>query len=125
MARMRWTCGSSRCDRSFAAMKKSPAMRGFLWCAPCTQRTLRDALDLRPEPGQLLLDVLVATVEMVDAVDRGLAIGDQPGEDQRSRRAQVGRHHRRAAELRHAANDRGVALDTDVSAEPLQFLHVH
>ena len=76
----------------------------------------------RTQPRQLLLDVLVATIEVVDAVDDGFAVGDQPGQDQRRRSAQVGRHHRRAAELLDAADDRGVAFDADVGAQAQQLV---
>src|SRR3546814_6223939 len=64
-----------------------------------------DAPDLRAQPRQLALDVLVAAVEVVDAVDDGLALGDQAGEDQRGRGAQVGRHHRGAAERGHRSEE--------------------
>ncbi len=40
-------------------------------------------------------------------------------------RAQVGRHHGRARQPRHALDDRRVAFDLDRRAEAAQFLHVH
>src|SRR5439155_458187 len=51
-----------------------------------------DALDARPEGRQLLLQRFVAAVEVVDAVDQGLAFGDEAGYDQPRRGAQVGGH---------------------------------
>ncbi len=51
--------------------------------------------------------------------------GDQPGDHEARRCAQVGGHHVGAGELRHAPDHGGVALDIDVGAEPLEFLHVH
>ena len=85
----------------------------------------RDALDHRAAAGQLFLEPLEAAVEMVDAVDRRLAFRGQPGDHQRHRSAQIGRHDGRALELRHALDDRRLAGQVDVGAEPGQFLHVH
>src|SRR3546814_20016818 len=40
------------------------------YLAPASRQTcLPDTADLRAQPGQLLLDILVATIEVVDAVD--------------------------------------------------------
>src|SRR3546814_5003542 len=80
-----------------------------------------DPADPRPQARQLRLDVLVAAVQVVDAVDGGLARCHQPRQHQRRRCAQVGRHHRRAAERFHPAHDRGVPLDADVRAQAQQF----
>src|SRR5690606_2665432 len=77
------------------------------------------------QPRQLALDVLVAAVEVVDAVDGGFAIGDQAGKDQRGRCTQVGRHHRGAAEAGNAGHGGTVALDMDLRAQARQLLHVH
>src|SRR6266536_2550167 len=49
--------------------------------------------DPRSQGGKLGLDFLVAAVEMVDAIDRGLAFGHQAGDDETGRSAQIGRHH--------------------------------
>ena len=81
--------------------------------------------DLGAQRTEFFLDVLVAAIEMVDAVDDGVALGDQARQDQRSRGAQVGRHHRRAAELFDATDDGGVAIDLDVGAQAQQFVDVH
>ena len=43
----------------------------------------RSRLDLGAAGGELLLEPLVAAVEVVDAVDDRLALGGEPGEDQR------------------------------------------
>src|SRR5574343_58493 len=74
---------------------------------------------------QLFLDPLVTAVEVVNAVDQRFALGDQGGDDQRSRGAQVGGHHRRAFQAIDAADDGVVALDLDVGPEAHQFVDVH
>src|SRR5678809_1048076 len=72
---------------------------------------LPDALDVRAKRRQLLLEALVAPVEVVDAVDHRVALRHQPGDDQAGRRAQVGGHHRGALQPLDAAHHGGVALD--------------
>src|SRR5580658_6134268 len=50
----------------------------------------------RAAAAELVLQPLEAAIEVIDAVDDGFAFGGERGDDQRDRRAQVGRHHRRA-----------------------------
>src|SRR5579863_3297109 len=64
-------------------------------------------LDACAAGSQLLLKPLIAAVEMVDAADYRLALGDKTGDDQRHRSAQVGRHHRCPCQPLYAANQRG------------------
>src|SRR5215471_12833946 len=70
-----------------------------------------DALDLGAAGGELVLQPLEAAVEVIDAVDHGVAVGRQRGDHQRHRGAQVGRHHRRALEPRDALDGRGLAFE--------------
>src|SRR5438034_4150081 len=74
--------------------------------------------DARAAGRQLLLDPLIAAVEMIDAVDDRLAAGDETRDDQRYRSAQIGRHDRRAGQPGHAAYQGGGAVDIDVGAHP-------
>ncbi|CAG4927213.1 unnamed protein product, partial [Acidocella sp. C78] len=62
---------------------------------------------------------------VIDAVDDGLALRGEAGEHQRERGAQVGRHHRRAGQRRHAAHDRRRAMHVDARAHAVEFGHVH
>src|SRR5262249_39087179 len=82
-------------------------------------------LDRRPTCRELVLDPLEAAVEMVDAVDHGLALGGETGDDQRHRGAEVGRHHLGAPEPVDAGDGGDLAIEMDVSAEPGELLHVH
>src|SRR5450755_4805664 len=86
---------------------------------------LGDAMDARAERGELFLDPLVTAIEVIDAIDHRLAFRDQAGDDQAGGCAQIGRHDRGAGERTHALDDRRIAFDLDVRAEPLKFLHVH
>jgi len=45
-------------------------------------RALREAMDARAERGELLVDPLVAAIEVIDAIDHRLPFGDQAGDDQ-------------------------------------------
>ena len=61
-----------------------------------------NALDVGADRGELLLDALVAAIEVIDAAHVGFAFGHQPGDHQRRAGAQIGRHHAGAREPRHA-----------------------
>ncbi len=74
---------------------------------------------------QLLLDVFVATVDVVDAVDYGRAFGHEAGQHQTGGGAQIGRHHLGTLELLGVAADGDVALQFDVGTHPYQLGHVH
>src|SRR5882762_10442535 len=84
-----------------------------------------DALDPGAERGKLLLEALIAAVEVIDAIDDGLALGHQGGDDQARRCAQVRRHDGSALQPPDAFHHRRVALDRDLGAEPLQLQGVH
>ncbi len=62
---------------------------------------------------------------MVNALDQGLPLRHQAGDDQAGRCAQVGGHHRSTIELRPARDESRIAVDLDVGAEPDQFHRVH
>src|SRR5690606_16545443 len=88
-------------------------------------RPLLDPLDIRADTAQLAHDLLIAAVEMVDAADDGFALGGKPGKDQADAGAQVGGHHRGAAQLFHAGDAGVAAVDLDLRAHPRQFGGVH
>src|SRR5262245_47532369 len=67
------------------------------------------ALDCGTKRGEPLLHFLVAAIEMVNAIDRGLALGDQPCNHEAGRSAQVGSHDGRCRQFGHAGDERGVA----------------
>src|SRR5262249_5819211 len=52
--------------------------------------------DARAQEAQPALDVLVAAIEVVDAVDHGFPIGHEAGDHEARGGAQVGGHHRGA-----------------------------
>ncbi len=62
---------------------------------------------------------------MVDPAQHRLAGRGQPGQDQREGGAQVGRHHLRARERRHAADDRRRAVHVDPGTHPVELGDVH
>ena len=127
--------GRARQCRSRASFPPRPrCARG----SPCRHRRRRrtadrvakllsscDPLDIRAALHQLAVERLVTAIEMVDAVDGRFAFGDQGGEDQAHRCAQVGGHHLRAMQPLDAAHQRRRALQRDVGAEPPKLGHVH
>src|SRR5258708_6838547 len=92
---------------------------------PRASRGLPEALDARPESGQLGLERLVAAVEMVDALDLRLSFGNERGDDQAGRGPQVGRHHGGALQALDASHQRRVALDRDIGPPALQLERMH
>src|ERR1700757_5138543 len=72
-----------------------------------------DAADFCANAFQLLLDMFVAAVDVVDAVDDGLAVGDQGGQHQGRGSAQVGREHGGCAKGSFAPHDGATAFNAD------------
>src|SRR5258705_11260478 len=83
------------------------------------------AMNARPELGEARLDPLVPAVEMIDAIDEGFAVGDQPRDHQARRGAQIRGHHGGAGEPLDSVHQRRVALDLDLGPEAAKLLHVH
>src|SRR5437763_5163894 len=105
-------CGSK------AKLAGLPAKRA---CAPPTRSTAplpADALDRGAAGRELVLQPLEAAVEVVDAVDHGLALGRERGDDERDRGAQIGGHVRRALELALAFDGGAFAIEMDMRAQP-------
>src|SRR4029079_1837211 len=100
-----WIPGS----RPTAAPGITMGVRGILRAQP---------LDLGTAGAELGLELLEAAVEMIDAVDGGLAFGGERRDHQRYRGAQIGRHHRRAAQARDAVDRRSIAIQANARAEP-------
>src|SRR5258705_11457317 len=122
-----WTRASWTCAEITARSSASSAISLSGEFIRCNTReiSVADALDRRAASRQFLLQPLKAAVEMIDAVDHGLAFGGEPCDYQRHRGAQIGRHHGRAARCCGAVDGRGLAVERDFSAEPRQLLHMH
>jgi hypothetical protein len=69
--------------------------------------------------------VLVAAIDVVDAVEDGFAVGDEGGEDERGGGAEVGAHDGGGLEFGLAADGGGAALDGDAGAHAVELLDVH
>src|SRR6202521_2297601 len=91
------------------------------WASPLPAQ----ALDEGPAAAELFLQPLEPAVEMVDAVDDGLALRRKPGDHQRDRGAQIGRHDRSSLEPLDALDGRRLAVELDARAEPNQLLNMH
>src|SRR2546426_4731552 len=83
-----------------------------------------DAADRGSESLELLLDTLVAAVEVVDAGNAGLPARHEAREDERGGSAEVRGHDRSAAQRGDPLDDRGIPVDPDIGAEPLQLRDV-
>src|SRR5580658_416515 len=103
---------------------RSSAM-SFSACPRADIELAREARDVGAARAELLFQPLEAAIEMVDAIDDRLSLRREARDDQRDRGAQVGRHHRRAAEAPDAADNGGVALELYARAEARQLLHMH
>ena len=85
----------------------------------------RNPFDVGAEGAQLRLHPVVTAVQMVDAVDHGLSVGDQAGDHQAGRCAQIGRHDAGAGELLDTLHHRSASVDLDLRAQAHQFVDVH
>ena len=77
--------------------------------------------DVRTQCVELRLHRLVAAIEVVDPVDDRLALGDQAGEHEAGRGAQVGRHDGRSRERGPAVHACVAAVEPDVGAHARQL----
>ena len=68
---------------------------------------------LRTQRGQLGFYMFIAAVQMIDAINDGLALRHQAGDDQTCGGTQIGRHDGRAFQLRATFDDGGIALDIE------------
>src|SRR5438093_5230584 len=80
-----------------------------------------DAADRGSESLELLLDTLVAAVEVVDAGNARLPARHEAAEDERGGGAEIGGHDGSAAQRRHSLDDGAIPVDAYVRAEPLQL----
>ena len=82
-------------QRSFASVGMTWELVRYQSSGPDNRRCnplgehFADAADLGSDAAQLFFDVLVAAIDVVDAIDDGLAICDQGCNDQRGRCTQV------------------------------------
>src|SRR5258708_3076595 len=94
-------------------------------CARPAIALARKPRDVGAASAELLFQPLEAAVEVIDAIDDRLPFRRNTRDDERNRGAQVGRHHRRAAQALDAADYGRVALELDLRAEAGELLHVH
>src|SRR3954469_25223990 len=98
--------------------------RSCPWITPPPPLRLHP-LYMRAEAVELLVDQLIAAVDVVDSVDLRGPLGLQAREDERGGSAEVARHDRRAAHARDAFDDRRRAFELDLRAHPLELGDVH
>src|SRR6516164_816792 len=103
---------------------RSSAM-SFSACPLAAIGLAREAGNIGPASAELLFQPFEAAIEMVDAIDDRFPFRREARDDQRNRGAQVGRHHRRAAQALDAPDNRRVAFELDASAETRELLNVH
>src|SRR5271163_2787631 len=111
-----------------AEMTSRPSRSSAISLSVATRSSIalaRDPCDVGATGAELLFQPLEAAVEMVNAIDDRLPLGRQAGDNQRDGGAQIGRHHRRAAQALDAADDGGVAFELDMGAKARELLHVH
>src|SRR3982074_1558581 len=87
--------------------------------------SIADALDGSAARRQLFLEPFKPAVEMIDAVDHGLAFGGEARDHQRHRRSQIPRHPGGAARRVDAVDGRVLAVEMNPRSEPRQLLHMH
>src|SRR5437868_3764275 len=80
------------------------------------------SLDVGADAAQLRFHLVVAAVQVVDAVDDSLAFGHEARDHEACRGAQVGGHHRRTRQLLDAVDHRRVPVDLDARAQAQQFV---
>src|SRR5690349_9757740 len=69
-----------------------------------------EAVDVGAERAEVAGKIRIAALDVLAVVDRGLAVGDEPGEHERRARPHIGRPDRRARQPRDTPHDRVAAL---------------
>src|ERR1035438_1717067 len=69
--------------------------------------------------------MFVAAVDVIDAINDGLSIGDQRGENERSRGAEIAGQNGGGAKGSFASDYRPAAFNLNVRAHADEFLGVH
>ena len=80
--------------------------------------------DVSAQAGKFLDDVFVAAINMVNAIDDGLAGSEESGEDEAGAGAKIGSLDNGAGERRGAADDGAAAIDRDVRTHAHHFTGV-
>ena len=112
----------SRSERGSRCRRRRRRRRAeWIWRPP----SFRDSPNVGAALRELAVERLVAAIEMVDAVDGGFAFGNQRGEHEADRGAQVGRHHFCTAQLLDAAHQGGRPLQRDIGAKSAELGHMH
>src|SRR2546422_3547480 len=106
-----------------SAMAKRP--RFYRRNREIASRRLLEALYPSTERAQFLFERFIAAIQMIDAVNDGLALGDETGDHEARGGAKIGGHHGGALKLRHPFHHRGIALDRDIGAQALELQGVH
>src|SRR5438874_4349122 len=80
-----------------------------------------ESLDFGAAAGELVLEPLETTVEVINAIDHGLPLGGKRRDHERDRSAQIGRHDGCPLELLDPLDGCGLAVEMDTRAEPRQL----
>ena len=83
------------------------------------------SLDVGTEHEKLLVDVLVATVDVVKPTDFGGTLGGKRSKNERGGGAEVRGHDRGGRELSDAADDGGAIVHLDVGSHALELGAMH
>src|SRR5208283_787954 len=111
-------------DSGFARMTNRGAVTSWNGRLFFTEDVAHTA-DLGTDVAELFFEVLVAAVEVVDAVKNGFSVGDEGGEDERGAGAEVGAHDGGGLQFAGAADGGGAALHGDGGSHAVEFLDVH
>src|SRR5207244_3544124 len=82
-------------------------------------------LDARATSSKFVLDLLVAAIEVINAVDYRLALCDETRHHERYRGAQVRRHHRRPHQAWYPPHQGGGAVNGDVGSHARELGDMH
>lgn len=84
-----------------------------------------DAADLGTEAGEFFVDVFVASVDVVEAVDFGFAFCAEACEDEGGAGAEVAGHDWGTGEVGDALDDGSGAFEGDLGSHAVEFRDVH
>jgi hypothetical protein len=84
-----------------------------------------DPLNFRAEFAELFIDHLVPAIDVVDPVNLGRSVGQQPRQNQGGRGPQIASHDRRTTQVVHPSNSSRGAIQFDSGSHSLQLGNMH
>src|SRR5579871_2471493 len=111
--------------RDFASLTRARNPSLCFLCGVLTPTSLTRPADTGSGARQFHFDLLIAPIDVIDAIDDGFTVRGEAREHQRSACPEVARDHLGTGESGRPLDDRLPPFDADIGAHARQFLRMH